>query len=148
HTHESVYFPVAAQLQAVMVAPWESSLDLSHAYSAVLIGPGLAAPEVPDKVKALTSQLWRESAQPVIIDASALAWLPTGPTPKNSIRVITPHPGEAGRMLGIRSDQIQADRTGSLKRISAQFGDCYVVLKGHQTLVGRSTGAMFVNSSG
>ncbi len=148
HSQESVYVPVAAQLQAVMVAPWESNVDLSHAYSAILVGPGLAAVDLPDKIKTLTSQLWRESTQPVVMDASALMWLPNGPTCKNSIRVITPHPGEAGRMLGISSEQVQADRVTSLKQLSAKFGNCYVVLKGHQTEVGRSTGPIFVNSSG
>ena len=36
----------------------------------------------------------------------------------------------------------------SLREISRQFGNCWVVLKGHQTLIGRSSGEIFVNSSG
>jgi NAD(P)H-hydrate epimerase len=35
-----------------------------------------------------------------------------------------------------------------LRQLSKKFGDCCVILKGHQTLVGRSTGNVFVNSSG
>jgi NAD(P)H-hydrate epimerase len=148
HSHDSSYFPVAAQLQAVMVAPWESKVHLSHNYSGILVGPGLAAPDLPPEAKSLTDQLWRESSLPMIVDASALAWLPAGKTPEGAIRVITPHPGEAARMLGTTSDHIQSDRPAALNRLSARFGDCYVVLKGHQTLVGRSTGPIFVNSSG
>ena len=148
HSHVSVYFPVAAQLQAVMVAPWESKIELPNSYSGILIGPGLAAPDLPQEVKALTGQLWRESPLPIIVDASALVWLPAGKTPERAIRVITPHPGEAARLLGTTSDHIQSDRPAALTRLSSRFGDCYVVLKGHQTLVGRSTGPIFVNSSG
>jgi len=148
HSQESIYFPVAAQLQAVMVAPWKSKVELTHAHTAILVGPGLAAADLPEEVKTLTSQLWREAAQPVIVDASALAWLPTGPVPKHALRVVTPHPGEAGRMLDVETEHVQAERSGALRRLSAHFGDCYVALKGHQTLVGRSTGPIFVNSSG
>jgi NAD(P)H-hydrate epimerase len=35
-----------------------------------------------------------------------------------------------------------------LREVSRRYGNCWVALKGHQTLVGRSTGDMFVNSSG
>ena len=51
-------------------------------------------------MKTPTQKLWRDSELPVIVDASALDWLePTRPLPKNAIRVITPHPGEAARLL-------------------------------------------------
>ncbi|HKW27802.1 MAG TPA: ADP/ATP-dependent (S)-NAD(P)H-hydrate dehydratase, partial [Verrucomicrobiae bacterium] len=62
--------------------------------------------------------------------------------------VITPHPGEAARLLGLTSNEVQADRPRALREISQRLGNCWVVLKGHQTLVGRSTGDIFVNSSG
>ena len=51
-------------------------------------------------------------------------------------------------MLGKPAQQIQANRPQAVREISQRFGDCWVVLKGHQTLVGRSTGEIFVNSSG
>ena len=69
-------------------------------------------------------------------------------TPAGVIRVITPHPGEAGRVLGCSAASVQADRVLALREISKRLGDCYVVLKGHQTLVGRATGKIFVNNSG
>jgi NAD(P)H-hydrate epimerase len=68
--------------------------------------------------------------------------------PAGAVRLITPHPGEAGRLLGSSAEAVQADRLGALRQLSNKFGDCCVVLKGHQTLVGRSTGKVFVNSSG
>ena len=148
HSEESIYSSVAAQLQAVMVAPWATKIDLSQSYSGILIGPGLAAADLPQELKALTGRVWCESPLPVIVDASALAWLPSQATPERAIRVMTPHPGEAARLLGTTSDEVQSDRSAALKQLSARFGGCHVVLKGHQTMVGRSTGPLFVNSSG
>jgi hydroxyethylthiazole kinase-like uncharacterized protein yjeF len=148
HTLESVYCVVASQLQAVMVSPWQRSANLPGAYAAVLIGPGLAAADVPEELKDLTRQLWRDSQMPVVVDASALAWLPQGPVAENSIRVITPHPGEAARLLGTTAQQVQANRRGALREVSKRFGNAWVVLKGHQTLVGRNAAETYVNPSG
>ena len=147
-TQEISYRPVAEQLQAVMVNVWKPETRLPESTSAILIGPGLAAPEVTEALKAPTREFWRHSELPVIVDASALGWLESGAAPKNTIRVVTPHPGEAARMLGKTVAQVQADRPQALREISQHFGNCWVVLKGHQTLVGRSTGEISVNSSG
>jgi hydroxyethylthiazole kinase-like uncharacterized protein yjeF len=148
HTLKGIYMPVASQLQAVMVSPWKNTSDFSERYTGILIGPGLAGSDVPVTFKNLTKKLWRTSAAAMIVDASALAWLPAGSTSDDSVRVITPHPGEAARLLGITSEKVQSDRIGSLRALSQKFGGCWVVLKGHQTLVGRSRGKISVNSTG
>jgi NAD(P)H-hydrate epimerase len=85
---------------------------------------------------------------PVVADASGLDWLESGPVSADAIRVITPHPGEAGRILGSSAASVQADRLSALRELSRRLGNCFVVLKGHQTLVGCATGPVFVNSSG
>src|SRR6185312_14639207 len=102
----------------------------------------------PDELKDEVRRLWRESETPVVVDASALDWLPEGAVAKNAIRVITPHPGEAGRLLKSTAKEVQADRVAALRGLSRRFGNTWVVLKGHQTLIGRSEGDVFVNSSG
>src|SRR5579859_2230911 len=147
-TQEAVYRPVAEQLQAVMVNIWKPETKLPESTSALLIGPGLAAPEITEVMKTPTQKLWRDTKLPMIVDASALDWLVPHILPKNRIRVVTPHPGEAARMLRKTVQQVQANRLQAVSRISRGFGNCWVVLKGHQTLVGRSTGEIFVNSSG
>jgi hydroxyethylthiazole kinase-like uncharacterized protein yjeF len=148
HTIEKAYVPVAAQLQAVMVAPWPSPANFSEHYNALVAGPGLAATDVPDDLKTSFAKTWSKSSLAVLTDASALSWLPPGEVPQNAIRVITPHPGEAARLLETEAKVIQANRLDALRRLSKKFGDTWVVLKGHQTLFGRSTGPVFVNSSG
>jgi NAD(P)H-hydrate epimerase len=147
-TMESAYHAVAAQLQAAMVSPWVPNTKMPAAYDCVLVGPGLASPEIPDTLKLLVRLLWRDAGHPVIVDASALDWVPLDPVAKGSVRVLTPHPGEAARLLRSTIPQVQANRAGALRTISQRFGNAWVVLKGHQTLVGRGSGPVYVNSSG
>jgi NAD(P)H-hydrate epimerase len=123
-----------------MVNLWKPEIKLFDAASAILIGPGLAAPTLPADMKAITRRLWRDSKSPVIVDASALDWLAPHILPKDLIRVITPHPGEAARLLNTTAQQVQADRVQAVREISRRYGNCWVVLKGHQTLIGRSAG--------
>jgi NAD(P)H-hydrate epimerase len=147
-TQEAVYRPVASQLQAVMVNVWKPETKLPESASAILIGPGLAAPEIAEAMKALTQRLWCDSELPVIVDASALDWLTPQALPKTAIRVVTPHPGEAARLLNTTAKEVQSDRPQALREISKRFGNCWVVLKGNQTLIGRQAGEIFVNPSG
>jgi NAD(P)H-hydrate epimerase len=144
---QRVYFPVAAQLQSPMVHPWSAELPLPEKCSALLVGPGLASPDLPEEMKSSTRRLWRDFPGPMVVDASALDWLEQT-LATDLIRVITPHPGEAARLLKTNAKQIQAERVGALRELSQLYGNCWVILKGHQTLMGRSTGEVFVNPSG
>ena len=65
-------------------------------------------------MKLNTRHIWRDSAVPVVVDASALDWLVVAPVPKHVIRVITaPHPGEGARGCSAPSaQQVQADWPG------------------------------------
>lgn len=148
HTQEAVYPVVAPQLQSAMVGVWKLEIEMFDHASAGLIGPGLALPERTEDLKAFTRRLWRDLKQPLVVDASALDWIAPHDLPAGLIRVVTPHPGEAARMLNTTVPQVQSNRPAALRDISRRFGNCWVVLKGHQTLVGRSEGEIFVNPSG
>ena len=143
-----VYHPVAAQLQSAMVNQWKPETKLPEKTSAALVGPGLAAPEVFEPLKKFTRYLWRSAAYPLVVDASALDVLDAEPFQKNFTRVLTPHPGEAARLLKTTAANVQANRVAALRELSKKFGGAWVVLKGHQTLIGRDEGNIFVNSSG
>ncbi len=147
-TQENVYMAVASQLQAAMVHPWRAATLLPKNTTAVLFGPGLAAEDLPETFKKELRSLWKNSPLPVIADASALDWLPTGTTVSPDLRFVTPHPGEAARLLKQSTEAVQNDRVTALRNVSKHFGDCWVILKGHQTLIGRSNGDIVVNSSG
>jgi hydroxyethylthiazole kinase-like uncharacterized protein yjeF len=142
-----IYVPVASQTQSVMVATWDAAQDWQR-FSALLFGPGLAAPDLPESVHDAVRVAWEQFDGAVVVDASALAWVPEKRGPMNRVRVITPHPGEAARMLGVSTPDVQRDRLSATRALSKKFGECWVILKGHQTVVGRATGNLFVNCSG
>jgi NAD(P)H-hydrate epimerase len=149
HTPEAVYPCVASQLQAVMVSIWRPNERWSGRYNAILAGPGLAAEGLPEVMKRMVRQLWEHCPEPMIVDASALDWIAGAkPAGNDLVRVVTPHAGEAARLLGTTAEQVQANRPGALRELSERLGNCRVVLKGQQTLIGRSMGAIVVNSSG
>ena len=142
-----VYGPVATQLQAVMVRPWNSEL-VGNDLTGVLAGPGLAAKDIAEPVRSEVRRLWTTLPQPMVVDASALDWLRPDPFPEGAVRVITPHPGEAARLLRTTAAEVQSNRARALRQLSAHFGDCWVILKGSQTLIGRFTGDIHVNPTG
>jgi ADP-dependent NAD(P)H-hydrate dehydratase / NAD(P)H-hydrate epimerase len=148
-THIPVYQPVAAQLQSAMVHAWRGWAKPEEFCTTLVAGPGLASPSVPEEMKEEVREFWRELRQPMVVDASALDWLEAGAMASSElVRIVTPHPGEAARLLGITAREVQADRVCAVRRISEKFGNCFVVLKGHQSLVGRAGGPVFVNSTG
>lgn len=147
-THEDVYTPVASQLQNVMVHSVKKLLLIPPKATSVVIGPGLASGELPHELRSQVAEIWETFPVPVIVDASALDWLPSTCGPKETLRVITPHPGEAARLLGCKVSEVQADRATALRQLSEKFGQCYVVLKGYHTLIGTSIGPIYVNPTG
>lgn len=146
-TTPTAYPLVGAQLQQSMVHPWTDKTELPPATSAILMGPGLAGPDVAEALHTRIAELWQQSPLPIVADASALDRLPPGDTAPG-IRIITPHPGEASRMLGIPSAKVQEDRIGNARRLSTKYGDCHVILKGAQTITFSPAGQTHVNSTG
>ena len=147
-TQEDAYLPVASQLQSVMVQTITREVALPDSATAVVVGPGLASGQISESFQRAVRRLWQDSLLPILADASALDWLPPGPCPANALRVITPHPGEAARMLQSTVADVQADRVRAVRELSLRWGGCHVVLKGHQTVIGRGVGEVLVNSSG
>jgi hydroxyethylthiazole kinase-like uncharacterized protein yjeF len=148
YPQEDIYGVVAAQMQAAMVSPWTRDAKFPDRTSALLVGPGLVSRQILESLRQSLHQWWRDLDHPVVVDASALDFIAAGPFTRKPGRVITPHPGEAARMIGWPIQKIQSNRLAALREISKRFSNCWVVLKGHQTLIGRSEGEVFVNPSG
>jgi NAD(P)H-hydrate epimerase len=113
---------------------------------AVVAGPGLGA--APATLK-LVRMLLGRSGGPLVLDADALNVLaPLRRTlPKSDVGlVLTPHPGEAARLLGSSAREVQADRPGALAELCRRSG-AVVVLKGSGTLVGDGE-RCFANTTG
>jgi NAD(P)H-hydrate epimerase len=102
--------------------------------SVVAIGPGLGSDDWSREVYAVACKV----KVPLVVDADGLNLLAATPD-KNSQRILTPHPGEAGRLLGSSAQSVQRDRRAALAELQKKFGGC-VVLKGHRTLVSNRKG--------
>ncbi len=147
-TLPSAYIPAASLLASAMVHRWRAKQSLPEKTTCVLAGPGLAGTQIPSDFRDWVQRSWKEYCGPVVVDASALDWLPARAVGPRDPRVVTPHPGEAARMLKIKPDAVQANRVGAMRELSRIYGDTWVVLKGHQTLIGRGKGPIYVNSTG
>ncbi len=114
-----------------------NDLEKDHLYErckAVCFGPGVT--EEPD-VARLLHQILEKKDTPLVIDADGLNLLAKDSGLQNLIHekvVLTPHPGEAARLLGNSVDDIQQDRFAALEELSKKF-NCTILLKGHGSLV-------------
>ncbi|MBI1290513.1 NAD(P)H-hydrate dehydratase [bacterium] len=106
---------------------------LLHA-DALVLGPGIGmAPETLESVRSLLSY----PDCPRVLDADALNLLAADDGLQRLLRpgdILTPHPGEAGRLLGTAGWEVQEDRWKSARALARKYG-CIVVLKGAGTLV-------------
>ncbi|HLA75763.1 MAG TPA: NAD(P)H-hydrate dehydratase, partial [Gammaproteobacteria bacterium] len=115
---------------------------LFHTASVIAIGPGLGR-------SAWASELFGavlETDVPLVVDADALNLLATDPLQRQDW-VLTPHPGEAVRLLNSSIAQVQADRFQAAQAIQRRYGGV-VVLKGAGTLVQAGSGPTAVCDAG
>jgi ADP-dependent NAD(P)H-hydrate dehydratase / NAD(P)H-hydrate epimerase len=137
---------IAAKLDEAMTLPTEEIdgafalaaqgplLEAAGRADAVCIGPGATTQSAARQVM---MRLLRECQQTMVVDADGLAALLSLPHPVASRVgqiILTPHPGEAARLLDSRVSDIQSDRIGSIRRLATRY-QSVVVLKGAGTLV-------------
>ncbi|MDG1463387.1 MAG: NAD(P)H-hydrate dehydratase [Gammaproteobacteria bacterium] len=116
----------------LMVRSAESPNDfaaLLQQASVLAIGPGLGQDDWAERCfERLIS-----TSKTKVLDADALNLLALNPMRRNDW-ILTPHPGEAARLLETSSQAIQEDRLNAVKEIQSRYGGV-VVLKGHGSLV-------------
>jgi hydroxyethylthiazole kinase-like uncharacterized protein yjeF len=125
------------------------ALSLSKGNSVIAVGCGLGRDMAAQKL--LYDALHAEAA--LVLDADALNILARRPDLRTPLRarkratVITPHPGEAARLLGIEITEVQADRVAAVQKLAQKFASS-VVLKGADSLVATRDGKLYVNKTG
>jgi len=153
-----VTIAVSAALQADMDAKVQEAMTLAidpespaaivaqaSKFAALAIGPGMPTETLWREV---VLRLARELPGPAVLDADALNHL--GPDFGAALagaagpRILTPHPGEAARLLGTTTAEVQADRVTAVRRM-AREGNCVTVLKGARTLIAQPDGTLFIN---
>ena len=114
---------------------------------AVAIGPGLSQQQ---QTKELVRQLLPKIIKPLVLDADGLNALAedVGLLKKLSLpSILTPHPGEMGRLIRLSAADVQRDR----ERVAMGFAKKYnviVILKGHGTVVASFDGSVYLNETG
>jgi NAD(P)H-hydrate epimerase len=108
----------------------------------LVVGPGLG--RTPWSEQLLQQALLSES--PLVLDADALNILAEGrlPLPAHQCWVMTPHPGEAARLLRCTTREVQSDRVAAARKLQATFGGV-IVLKGAGTLIAGDRGVSLAN---
>ncbi len=115
-------------------------------FDAAVVGPGLSASEGVDEVLAALLGV----RLPLVCDADALNAFSGRPemfARRRAPTILTPHPGEAGRLLSRTARQVQADRLGAVTRLARETRSI-VVLKGEGTLTANPAGRVTVNPTG
>ncbi len=125
----------------------DALFTLSQGKSCLAVGPGLGqAPETGELVRELI--VFTQS--PMVVDADGLNVL-AGKTEllKNLAvpAVLTPHPGEMARLLGLMPMDVQQDRIGCARGLAADL-NLHVVLKGARTVIAHPDGAVYINPTG
>ena len=120
---------------------------LMKGITVLAVGPGLGtdadAPEFAREIVARTRL-------PVVIDADGLnayAKYPELLQGEGRTMVLTPHPGEMARLVGMTVKEVEADRVGLARRFAIEHG-LTLVLKGWRTLVAHPDGRVAVNTTG
>lgn len=129
-------------------AGWRAAvLHEASSRDAAVLGPGVG-------IDPASAAILRDAAvtlpRPTVLDADALTAL-AGALPSlrsaAAARVLTPHPGEAGALLGLTNAQVQADRYAAASRLAAESGHV-AVLKGARTIIAAPDGRLAVCAEG
>jgi NAD(P)H-hydrate epimerase len=139
-THEQTLPVVETLVLEAVKAPLADVDRLAQRATAVAIGPGLGR---GDDERKLVHRLLRELDVPAVVDADALFELEPDEWP--APRVLTPHAGELGRLLG--RDDVDAHRLDAVQAAADRYG-CIVLLKGADTLVAAPGEGVLVSASG
>lgn len=154
--HLSVPADIAVEVSArhaeVMVhsAPEPATsaiLEMAEQCQAAVVGPGMSC---SDRTTAIVDALIARARMPLVLDADAvnvMAGRAHALQLAQAPVVLTPHPGELGRLLGVGADEINRDRLGWARRAALETG-ATVVLKGARTVIADQSGEAYVNPTG
>lgn len=122
---------------------------LEVATDVIALGPGLGT---GDEVRAFVQGVVARAGVPIVLDADGLNAFAGEHAARLTGRdghdiIITPHPGEMGRLMGLSTEQVQKDRVAAARTFAEQH-QLHVVLKGHRTLIAAPEGTVAINMTG
>ncbi|SEJ34687.1 NAD(P)H-hydrate dehydratase [Achromobacter sp. NFACC18-2] len=132
----------------LMLRDFRSLLEEDWGVTAWVAGCGIATGALA--ANALSELFVLRRGNPLVLDADGLNLLAQGeirPTWGAGPVVLTPHPAEAGRLLGVATAEVQRDRPAAARELARRY-QAWVVLKGAGTVVCAPDGTLRVNTSG
>ena len=112
------------------VSSGEEFAPLLASADVLVVGPGLGQSPWSEHLL----QLAAASGKPMVLDADGLNLLAAGQLAERDNWVLTPHPGEAGRLLGCATAAVQADRFAAVRALQQRYGGV-AILKGNGSLI-------------
>lgn len=125
----------------------EAAKAMAEKVDAIALGPGLGRqPGTMDLVREMVVQV----EKPMVLDADALYALIGNTQLLNKAKalpILTPHPGEMGRLVGLTSSEVNEDRVYIARQAAFEW-QCILVLKGAPTIVAFPDGEVYINTTG
>jgi NAD(P)H-hydrate epimerase len=144
HLPEVLLLPLEEQDGVIAPDAAESLLRRQDSYDAAAFGPGMTSDE---PIQEFLGRLWPRWHVRSVIDADALNCVAKGvPLPACDC-VLTPHPGEIGRLMKMSVAEVQSDRFRAVSEAAKKLGKT-VLLKGPFTLVSEPGEPTSVNTTG
>ncbi|KPJ64483.1 MAG: hypothetical protein AMJ45_05655 [Syntrophobacter sp. DG_60] len=145
---EAMTFPLPeTSVQTLGLDAWKEVKKSGIKYKVICLGPGLSThPET----KAMVKKIITEANVPLVIDAdgiNALAGDLDILKKSRSPIILTPHPGEAARVLNISPKDILKEKINLARKISKDY-EIIFVLKMARTIIALPDGDIFINSTG
>jgi NAD(P)H-hydrate epimerase len=115
--------------------------------AAVVIGPGIGTHEAAERT---VRWLLANAELPIVVDADAITVLARDLSALRRARaraLLTPHPGEMSRLLGIDTAGVQSDRAGRARRFAVDHR-CTLVLKGARSVIADPEDRLWINPTG
>ncbi len=133
--------------KTLSISSQQRIFELCFRKTALAIGPGIS---LEPETSRLVQQIIRKGTLPGVIDADGLSALSGRLDILRRNRtelILTPHPGEMARLLGISIDELQKDRIEVARKFATDYG-VILVLKGSRSLVADPEGNVFINPTG
>lgn len=133
--------------KTISAKAWQKIVDFLPRVNSIAVGPGLSQNQETGE---LVQRIVTEIKMPMVIDADGINLLAgrfdlvreSGNAP-----ILTPHPGEMARLIGCKTADLVSNRLEIVKEQAVDKG-CYLLLKGHNTLIVNPKGEIFINSTG
>jgi ADP-dependent NAD(P)H-hydrate dehydratase / NAD(P)H-hydrate epimerase len=136
---------------AVSEAAYDQIAEFAEKATVLCIGPGLTT---RPGATALVQRILAELHRPIVLDAdglNALALRPdclqSRPSDPRAPLILTPHPGEAARLLGTSIRDVESDRIGAVRELARRYR-AVALLKGRYTLIAGPSGDIVINTTG